>query len=346
MSDIFQDLGYEYMDIIFNDFLKSIQYDKKIEYNDMNYEYFTIQWMSIWIKDVDFILKNINIWKNDLKKIIKCENKEVRSYLIYYMLNEIMEKNETYKKTYKNILHQKFKSIFDKVDNIDNNNSINDKKIINDLNDINTNKDIVILEKEEKKENKNKENNEIKEIINIDIEEIMNKIDIHQIYKIEDENKNKDIKNKKRKFGDYFDINIKNDNNLENNEDDLKKPFKKNIKLEINKELDFSKEKTKNIFKEDNKENKDLNNINLFFENMDNNKNQFKLFNKPQRTKTDYFLGTLGIWKEKDELKNKNKEIQKKERNDRYKNRNSFLNKKELLNKINKRINLIKKNKN
>jgi hypothetical protein len=197
----------------------------------------------------------------------------------------------------------------------------------------------------------------------------MNKIDIHQIYKIEDENQNKDIKNKKRKFGDYFDINSKDDIDFENNEK-IKKPLKKNIKLEINKinnfcdknsilvEHDFNKEKSENNFDDKNidKENNILDNINLFFKNIDANKNnklngfksfkEFKLFDKPQCSKKDYFLSTLGIWKEKDELKQKNKEVQRKERNERYKNRNIILNKKELLNKINKKINLIKKNKN
>ena len=57
--------------------------------------------------------------------------------------------------------------------------------------------------------------------------------------------------------------------------------------------LNFTKENPeniffdKNIFKEDDKENNILNNINLFFKNTDNNKNQFKLLNKPKSTKTD-----------------------------------------------------------
>ncbi len=235
MNNLIDELRDLYFEYEFNEFLKSIQYDKNKVYDELNYEYFTIQWMSIWIKDIDYLMKNKDNLKFIFTKILRCQKTEVRIYLIIDMINDIIENNNEYKITYQNILHQKYKLFFDiyKDNNLKNN---------NDITNIIDNKEKLI------EPNKNDDKND-KTIINID--EIMDKIDIHKIYKIEDINKDK-----KRKFGnieDYFD-----DNNNNNN----RKKVKKNITIEIDKGDIKNNKKSENKYK-DNKKNENIQNLNI-----------------------------------------------------------------------------------
>ncbi len=224
MNHIINELRDLLIDNEFNIFLKSINYNNNIEYNDMNYEYFTIQWISIWIKDIDYIMKNKSVWKNDFRKILKCEKMEVRSYLIYQLLDEIIGNNIEYKKIYQNILQQKYIAYFANIQNNDNsfinltNNSLN-QEIKKDENQKIQN----IIDIKEKKEKEK-----------IDIEEMMDKIDIFKIYGIQDKKNN----SKKRKFGEIINNNDDGDekNNDYNNNKKIKKtPIKKNIQMTIEK---------------------------------------------------------------------------------------------------------------
>ncbi len=209
MPNIIEDLREIFLVNEFNDFLKSINYDNKFEYNDMNYEYFTIQWMSIWIKEIDFIMKNKNLWKNDFKKIIKCEKMEVKGYLIHHMLNDIIENNKEHEKTFRDIFFQRYKIYIEKIQ----------KEV--DLNKKDNNTPIQIDNEDSNKTNKNELNNS-----QMDIEKIIDKIDIYKIYGIDD--KNGKNNNKKRKFEET------NDNNTNNTFSSKILP-KKNITISIEK---------------------------------------------------------------------------------------------------------------
>ncbi len=234
MPNIIEDLREIFLVNEFNDFLKSINYDNKFEYNDINYEYFTIQWMSIWIKEIDFIMKNKNLWKNDFKKIIKCEKMDVKGYLIHHMLNDIIENNKEHEKMFRDIFFQRYKIYFEKIQ----------KEV--DLNKKDSNILIQIDNEDSNKTNKNELNNS-----QMDIEKIIDKIDIYKIYGIDD--KNGKNNNKKRKFEEIIDNKTeflqsnKSKNNINNNDINnifTKKIVPKNITITIEKKnnkdnLDF-----------------------------------------------------------------------------------------------------------
>ncbi len=341
MNNLFDELRELHLEYEFNEFLKSLSYDKNKEYDELTYEYFTIQWIGIWVKDIDYILKNKDILKNDFKKILKCQKVEVKGYLINQMLKDIVENNIDYKKTYENILYQKYKMFFDIIKK---DNDLSEKKINeNNIFDKNKNKDntkkndisLTYLSTDSTEIPKKDDTNEIKKN---DLKIMIDEIDIHKIYKIDDNDKN----TKKRKFGEYFD-----DNDLTQRLDNnpiKKNKVKKNITIEISKKdnnLDYKNSlfEKEVLFK----------NLNNYFKNdlaqrLDNNKE-----------KNDYFLNTLGEWKKECLIKIKKNEEQKKERNDRYKSRinnnkqkNNLLSKnnKDLIDKINKNFNLLKENKN
>lgn len=324
MNNLFDELRELHLEYEFNEFLKSLSYDKNKEYDELTYEYFTIQWISIWVKDIDYILKNKDILKNDFKKILKCQKVEVKGYLINQMLKDIVENNMDYKKTYENILYQKYKMFFNIIKK---DNDLSEKKI-NENNIFEENKDNI----KKDQTNKTQEN---------DLKIMIDKIDIHKIYKIDDNDK----KTKKRKFGEYFDDNDlaqRLDNN--DNKPIIKNKVKKNITIEISKKDNNSNYKNSLFEKE------------VLFKNLNS---YFKMNNNNNKEKNNYFSSTLGGWKEESLIKIKKHEEQKKERNDRYKSRINidnininkqknnllFKNNKDLLDKIKKNFNLLKENK-